>query len=194
MPHHLDIDSIHENIFVLLNICHASKTFAQTHDLDPSNPIGNIDYAYYIGWLKYLLSEKLIECSVKTRILFDFLRNEDEQIDLLDEDKGISKGYNLGYFSPPNGKVTLRECCNKIIHAISISPNMQIGDDEHVLDEEQDEKREWEYWDGTMLLRGSKGKEEWVFQLHVAPFCEALEDFVSFIEQSYDFSQIYKYD
>ncbi|MDB5730183.1 MAG: hypothetical protein JWQ03_78 [Variovorax sp.] len=61
MIHRVDIDSIHRNVFLLLNLCYAVETFGKTHDLfiyDETDPVNS---PYYVGWLKFTLSEKLID-------------------------------------------------------------------------------------------------------------------------------------
>jgi hypothetical protein len=194
MPHHIDIDSIHQNVFSILHLCYGSKTFAQSHSIDAMKIEGNIHYEYYFGWLKYILSEKLIEISIKTRIAMDFLSDEDDNIDLYKEDKKISSEYNIGFFIGNDNSVTIRETCNKIIHALSIVPNEEEGEDEHFFDEENSKKREWEYWNGVLELKGYNRGKEWNFTLHVSDFCLAVEDFICFLEGSYDWSHVYKYD
>ena len=194
MPHHIDIDSIHQIVFLILHLCYGSKTFAQAHRIDAMRIEGNINYEYYFGWLKFLLSEKLIEISIKTRIAMDFLSEEDDHIDLYEEDQIISSDYNIGFFIGNDSLVTIRETCNKIVHAISIIPNEEEGDDEHFLDDENSNKREWEYWNGVLELKGSNRGKEWKFTLHVSDFCLAVEEFICFIEDSFDWSHVYKYD
>ena len=49
MPHRIDIDSIHEDAFLLLNLCYASKEFSQMHRLDPLDGSRGVGYSYYFG-------------------------------------------------------------------------------------------------------------------------------------------------
>lgn len=200
MAHRIDIDSIHQNAFVLLNICYAAKTFAQNHDLASYEDAEAINGPYYVGWLKFTLSEKLIDVAIKTRVLLDIVRAEEARyrehgevyvIDSRTLDKEVTEQYNIGFFVGADEEVSIRESCNKIIHALDIRPTLERGDDEHTLDEESEVKREWLYWDGALDLSGTKGREDWVFTLHVSDFCQALEEFVRQIESSVDWTSIH---
>jgi hypothetical protein len=199
MPHRVDIDSIHQNSFLLLNIAYGAKEFARTHDLasDDDYPITG---GYYVGWLKFTLSEKLIDTAIKTRIILDMVRAEEKQyeaggekyvVDSRDLDKKISSKYNIAGVVEGDAEITVRECCNKIIHALDIQPIYEGGDDDHFLDEESEAKREWKYWGGSLDLSGLKGQEEWHFELHVSDFCTALEELVSELEGSVDWQSLH---
>lgn len=199
MPHQVDIDSIHHNNFVLLNIAYGAEKFARSHDLgsDDDYPITR---GYYLGWLKYTLSEKLIDTAIKTRIILDMIGAEEKRykqdgekytVDIRKLDNEISGKYNIASDFPGGANVTLRECCNKIIHALDIQPIYENGDEEHYLDEESEIKREWKYWDGSLDLSGLKGQEEWHFELYVSNFCTALEELISTLESTVDWQSLH---
>ena len=90
------------------------------------------------------------------------------------------------FFIGADDPVTLRESCNKIIHALDIRPIFEKSDEDHVLDEESDDKRDWKYWKGILELRGQKGKDEWCFTLHLGQFCVALEELITQLEHEVD--------
>lgn len=199
MPHRVDIDSIHQNNFLLLNIVYGAKEFARNHDLasDDEDPITG---GYYLGWLKFALSEKLIDTAIKTRIILDMIRAEEKRYEsdgekyLVDSralDKEITSNYNIAASIGEDVPITIRECCNKIIHALDIQPIYEDGDEDHYLDEESETKREWKYWDGALDLSGLRGEEEWHFELHVSAFCTALEVLVSELEGSVDWQSLH---
>ncbi len=200
MAHRVDLDSIHQNVFILLNICYAAKAFAQSHDLSSYEEMDPINGPFYVGWLKFTLSEKLIDLAIKTRILLDLVREEEARyketgeayvIDSRALDSEIAEKYNIGFFVGSDNEVSIRESCNKIIHALEIRPILERGDDERVLDEKSEQKREWLYWGGVLDLSGTRGKEKWAFTLHVSVFCRALEEFVQQIECSVDWKSIH---
>ena len=201
MPHRVDIDSIHQNSFLLLNLAYGAKEFARSHDLgsDDCDPISG---GYYLGWLKFTLSAKLIDTAIKTRIILDMIRAEEKRyeedgekyvVNSRELDRTISNSYNLGASIEGEEAITVRECCNKIIHALDIRPIYEVGDEDHYLDEELETKRQWKYWDGSLDLSGLKGKEEWHFELHVSDFCTALEELISALEGSVDWRSL-QYD
>lgn len=195
MPHRVDIDSIHQNLFLLLNICYAAQAFAQNHDLESSDGLEIVDGQYYFGWLRFTLSDKLIDIAAKTRIILDMVRAEEESyradgekfsVDSRALDRKICDQYIIGFFIGADDPVTLRESCNKIIHALDIRPIFEKSDEDHVLDEESDDKRDWKYWKGILELRGQKGKDEWCFTLHLGQFCVALEELITQLEHEVD--------
>lgn len=200
MAHRVDVDSIHRNIFILLNICYAAENFGRNHDLSTYEETDPINGPYYVGWLKFTLSEKLIDIAIKTRILLDIVRSEEVRyrktgeeyfINSYSLDKEVVGQYNIGAFIGSGEELTIRESCNKIIHAADIRPLLERGDGDHALDEESVIKREWLYWNGAVDLKGSKGKEEWEVTLHVPDFCQALDLFVTRIETELDWSSIH---
>jgi len=200
MAHRVDIDSIHKNIFLLLNISYAAQALAQHHDLSTEDETDVINGPFYVGWLKTTLSELLIDISIKTRILLDIVWAEEKSylkdgekypIDSREMDKRITEQTNIGFFVKGSDEVSIRESCNKIIHALEIIPILERGDDDHVADEESETKREWLYWSGALDLTGFKGQNEWVFTLHISEFCQALEEFVREIENAVDWRSIH---
>lgn len=200
MAHRVDVDSIHRNVFLLLNLSYAAETFGKTHDLSTYEEADPINGPYYVGWLKFTLSEKLIDIAIKTRILLDIVRAEEQiykkegesyVVDSVALDKEITSQYNIGFFVNSDEKVGIREACNKIIHALELRPLLEKGEGEHVLDEESAEKREWLFWDGSLDLTGSKGTNDWIFTLHVSDFCRALDEFIGSIESNLDWKSIH---
>jgi hypothetical protein len=182
MPHRIDIDSIHRDVFMLLNLCYAGDEFSQRHKLDPMSDSREVGYGYYFGWLKQQLSEKLIACSIKTRITLDILRIECDEVDLVQEDKEICKRHNIGTLKGDAANLSIREVCNKVIHADSVSPNVVSYDGN------------CERWNGFVTLRGVKGKARWQLDLDLAAFCLALNEMLAFSEENCDWHRVYKYD
>lgn len=190
MAHRLDVDSIHQNVFILLNVCYAAKPFAQQNDLT----VGENSYVYgsfYLPWLRSIVSEKLIDISIKMRIIFDMIRSyeneqgeggEDYYRELKRTDREICEGYNIGSFIDTDEELTIREACNKIIHALDLRFITEKGEEDHVFDEESEQKRDWNYWSGSIDLMGEKGQGSWTVFLHVSEFCRAVEDFLVLLE------------
>jgi hypothetical protein len=194
MPHRIDIDGISENLFILQNLSLASRSFCEKYRINQySEEESEFDWYYYLGWLKSIVSEKLIDCAIKVRILQDFLREEDEEIDFADLDQRACSDLVLGQFHAGSDPLTLREACNKIIHATKVNlvwKDVASGaEDEREADEDRPE-----YWNGSVMLEGSKGNKEWKLELYVVDFCIALERLLSELGDSVDWYHIYKYD
>ncbi|CAD6490314.1 MAG: hypothetical protein KFBDDELM_00197 [Candidatus Argoarchaeum ethanivorans] len=197
MPHIIDIDHISENLFILQNLSLASRSFCEKYRISYySKEESEFDWYYYLGWLKPIVSEKLIDCAIKVRILQDFLREEDEEdeeIDFADLDQRACSDLVLGQFHAGSDPLTLREACNKIIHATKVNlvwKDVASGaEDERTADEDRPE-----YWNDSVMLEGSKGNREWKFELYVVDFCIALERFLSELVDSVNWDGIYKDD
>jgi len=70
---------------------------------------------------------------------------------------------------------SLRECCNKIIHAEDFRPVYDNGS------EPRDEGVY--YMTGTVELQGRRGKAEWLVSMDVFAFLEAMLETVTFLKQ-----------
>ena len=201
MPHRIDIDSIRQNLFVLMHLAYGAEHFAKKHDLEAvDEENGPINRGYYEGWLKYTLSEKLLEVSVKTRVILDIVGAEEKRyaedgeaysVDLAALDKEISEKHSIAG-SSTGGKVTLRECCNKVIHAAEIHPIFHASDDEHENDEELESKRELTYWSGSLDMSGTHHYGDWHYQLEIPEFCAGLEELLSVLEAEVDWYSIHQ--
>lgn len=136
--------------------------------------VTELDLAYeqYVAWLYENVSALLIKCATQTRIYQDSYSNECD-MDLLEEDEESysSDKEAYEYFSNVveviSGKFhpSLRECCNKIIHANSFEL-------EFISSEELSK-----YWNGICSLKGTLGKKDWHLKLDVFKFCCALQYF-----------------
>ena len=130
MPHKVNIDSIYENIFLLVNVCYGAKAFARSHNLSYENDEDLFGGHYYYGWLQAVVSDKLIDTAIKSRIIFDIIIKNQIELEedgsesdwrLSEVDKRICRQYNIGYTLESRADVSIREACNKIIHADDIN-------------------------------------------------------------------------
>jgi len=187
MPHRIDIDGINRNLFVLRHLVAGSRPVCQ--ELRINRCVGNDDpfgWKYYLGWLKSIVSQTLIETAIKFRILQDFLKLESqESMDLRPIKEKINEPRVVGYFVPELKPLMLREACNKIIHANVVMLVWLNADDE---------KGKYEYWNGTVDLDGCKGQDAWSCQLYTSAFCTALDEVLLLIEEKVDWARIYEYD
>jgi hypothetical protein len=76
-------------------------------------------------------------------------------------------------------KISLRECCNKIIHATTFEPCIVEGLRPHTKDLPAfyggDEKEIiWHHLDGNIRISGTKNDNAWVYIISVPEFVEAL--------------------
>ncbi len=185
MSHSVDVDGIHESLFLLQNLCSASEPFCRQHKIGRyAEESGDFGWDYYFGWLKSSLCNHLIQCATKMRILQDLLSEYDEELDFVALDKDALKGLTIGRFHAGNDRLTVREACNKIIHATEVTLDWT----------EISKKDETEYWSGVLWLEGTKGRSKWKLELRVSEFCTALSRLLTELENQVDWYHLYKYD
>ncbi len=187
MPHRIDIDGISKRLFILNNLVFASKSFCETFQVDrvdeEDKPFG---WDYYFGWLKSTVSESLLDTAIKIRVMQDFLKYEKfGATNFKDiEDRAIS-GTVVGSFLPSLKKLSVRETCNKIIHAVEMRLVWIDG---------RKDDGSYEFWNGNVMLEGVKENKNWECELYVNNFCVVIERLLSILENEVDWHHIYKYD
>jgi hypothetical protein len=141
---------------------------------------------YYLGWLKSTVSETLIESAIKFRVLQDFLmEGEINRFDFNSIENRSLTDISIGRFLPDLTPLSIREACNKIIHAKEVSLTW-IWD--------EDDNGKYEFWNGDVHLEGEMRREGWECELYVTEFCIAVERMLSILSESVDWHHIYKYD
>ncbi len=185
MPHNVDIDGIHKSLFLLQNLCHASRSFCGTHRIHrDSDAEESLDWNYYRGWLKFLVCEYLNQCATRLRIIQDMLREHSEDIDFSAIDAASLSGLDIGSFHLGTDTLTLREACNKIIHATDVTLDWT----------DSDSAEQFEYWTRSLWLYGSKCRNDWKVELKIPALCTALSRLLDALEESTDWHHLYKYD
>lgn len=187
MPHSVDMTGLTERLFVLHNLCHASRSLCDKYKIGRYvDDVIEYEWNDYFGWLKVIVCESLIHLATRIRIIEDSVRSDEQEIEFEKIDKESRKGLMLGKLQKGNEKVTIRELCNKIIHAKSIAfdwaPFTQSDD------------KSPEYWTGTAWLLDEKGKAEWKLELSVEDLCVAFRRYIEILEYEVDWDSLYKYD
>lgn len=184
MPHHVDIDGIHERLFILHCLCFASEPYCRAYHVGyQAEDSADFGWSYYLGWTKSLLCENLIQCAIKMRILQDLLEKHEVGLDFDRIERDSLRGLSIGRFDIGNESLTLRNACNKIIHATDVSL-VWAG---------LDERDRTEHWTGWVALDGTRGNAEWRLLLNVVSLATALHRVLSSIEEQVDFYHLYKY-
>lgn len=187
MPHRIDIDGIRRNIFVLMNLAYASEPFCADARVNRVyDERISFGWSYYIGWLKSTVCEILIETAIKIRILKDMLNHEQlKQIDFDDLGKRSLRGMSVGHFNPSMDPMSIRDACNKIIHAEEVMLTWING-------EKNDEP--FEFWNGDLQMQGHEQKTFWECKLYVVNFCIVLENLLVLLDEEVDWNEFYRFD
>lgn len=126
-----------------------------------------IELSNYHEWLSDTVSCNLIQCATRTRVLQDSSDFSIEESDYCPDREAYEAFSNIVDAVDFNFKPSLRECCNKIIHATQYELELEcseLGD---------------EYWTGVCKLKGKFGKKDWFIRLNTIQFCFALRYYIS---------------
>lgn len=191
MPHSINTDEINQSVFILQNLCFASHAFCKKYEIDEySESEKEFNWDYYYGLLRPLVSEHLLQCAIKFRVLQDVVRENDEEINFADLDGYACNDLILGILNGDNSMLTVREACNKIIHATEISLDWTPIDNKADIDEGKASY----FWSGIVKLRGKKGNSKWELSLHIEDFCIALSRLLSILEGKVNWWHAYKWN
>lgn len=75
--------------------------------------------------------------------------------------------------------VDIRECCNKIIHAITFEPHLVEGGTAHSKDYaayfgDSDRELQWRHLSGNVRIVGQHMNKEWAHLIQIPVFVEAI--------------------
>jgi hypothetical protein len=169
LSHVLDIEGITEKLFLLEHIVEGSEAYCAKRLVGSDLDQGHEEYENYWGWVKAIACSSLIECAVKFRILQDTIRGEQDIIEFDKLDSKCCENKIIGEIIEGKFKLSLREACNKIIHARNVTPFWSATTFENT---------EYKYWSGKVELRGTKGKVNWSLILDIAVWSEAMQLFI----------------
>lgn len=178
MSHHFDFVGLYEQFYILRHLAIGSREYCKRErldqktwrdDRDPDN-----DWAKYKGRLRTLVSISLIESAAKCRVIQDSIVDKVPRAEQTKLDHKARNGLQVGVVRKGNFALTLRESCNKIIHATEFSF--------HFADSRSSKlSYRYSYWNGRCALSGSKGKEEWAVELNVYDWCIAMRNYLDMI-------------
>ena len=184
MPHLIDFDGLEHDLFVLQHTAYGSKEFCEKFDLNTECYGGDYEWWEYKGLLKTYVSNKIIESAIKLRMIQDFAKHDDDEIDLKAFDTNARKGLVIGSILGVSTPLSLRESCNKIVHATEARMQWMNSLD----------KQEVEYWGGFYELFGENKGAAWRVDLNIPDWCTAMIRFNKTMQEEVDWHHAYKHD
>lgn len=186
MPHSIDFDGLEKNLFILQHLCFASKGFCMRNNIGREvESVVDYEWWEYSGLLKSIVSNTVIESAMKVSMLQDLAKSSSEDIDLSVVDQEACENLPIEKVSEGNIALSLRESCNKVVHAtearMSWSKSSMSSDSP-------------EYWDGTYVLWGENRGSKWQVELIIELWCAAMIRFTKIIQQKVDWYHIFKHD
>jgi len=186
MTHFIDFDSIEARLFALQHAVLGSKAYCERFKISRGDETPTeYEWWQYFGNLKALVSGTMIDAAIKIRMLQDIGGAEDDEFDANKLQVEASNGLDIGAIEGC-GALSLRESCNKIIHATDAKLVWQdVGSGTDV----------FEYWTGVYRLFGaSQSGKAWVARINVADWCTAMMRFNAAFQEKIDWAHVLKWD
>jgi hypothetical protein len=169
MTHSLDFPSVSEKLFLLRQLSSGSREYCKNGNiLKGSHPYGDDDWRDYAFQLKKLASGYLIETAVKTRIFQDSIHGKVRPSDIREADTYARKDCDIGVVHAGKFALTVRESCNKIIHATTVDLSWANSSVKRPY-------RRYTYWTGKFHLHGDHSGKSWHVELDVPNWCVAVD-------------------
>ena len=185
MTHSIDFEGIEEKLFLIQQIVLGSRAYCEDKHIGRSlHPYGEGAWADYSSRLQSLISSYTIDCAIKTRMAQDFIMANGSDVNLSDVDEESREGYNIGTVHKGNITLTLRESCNKIIHATRVDLSW-------VETRLRRSKKKIEHWNGGYNLHGKHGALAWHVELDMLSWAVAMETFHTFLNERVDWYRVY---
>lgn len=186
MTHSIDFDSIEARLFTLHHAVLGSRAFCERFKIArASESPPEYEWWQYFGHLKGLVSGTMIDAAIKVRMLQDIGRAEDEDFDARTLQLKVSRCLNIGSIEG-GGALSLRESCNKVVHATGARLEWQ---------EEGSGEDVFEYWTGVYRLFGTdQSGKAWAARINVADWCTAMMRFNPEFQECIDWAHVLEWD
>lgn len=177
MTHSFGFSGVDEKLFILQQLQMASRDYCRYKGIRrDSHPYGHDDWNDYGHAIKRVVSSHMIEIAAKVRIL------QDSTVDLI-RPSIFKRAEEYALEDVPLGKVhagsfelSVRETCNKIIHATRVEL-CWITRKSRALNG-------YTYWTGRVDLRGEMSKRAWHLELDVFAWCSVVDIYLDHVLSS----------
>lgn len=173
MSHAIDIDGAAEKLFILQHLAYGSEAYCRSEGVFSAEHAGYSEFQSPWGWTKAVVSNYLIECAVKLRMIQEYCAKRRDSGGLAELDSAATLDLHIGQVHVGEFGLTLRESCNKIVHATNVSMNFTTPD------KSSDGLHSW---DGQMHLVGAQHGKPWSLQLSVAHRAKASLRYLDLVE------------
>lgn len=186
-PHSLSTALITENAFQLVAWSAGAKE-AQSHFVDSDDHgAWGATKPYYVYNLQATISELLVVTATKIRILQDSLSQlifDPGEMAKVDND--VSGRHPSALLTSSTANLSIRETCNKIIHATSVAFVMRnaVGQLEDFSYWSEDLAGFW--FSGDVRLKGENKGKEWEVLLSPAKFGVSIIDYINELEVNHE--------
>jgi len=175
MSHLLDLQSVFEKLILLQHFAHGSEQYCRERLVGSEYDIGDGALDEYWSWVKGIVSSYTLECGIRLRVLLDTFTGRPEADKIVSLDFAARSGVVIGQVVEGKFELTLRETCNKIIHARKVITVWTTGIAGDVT---------FKHWSGDLDLSGIKGGKNWRLLLHISPWARCVEQFLEEAESA----------
>lgn len=158
------------------HIAQGSYAYCDNHEVGRNISKYGIDaWQEYSVQIKQVISNLVIECAIKIRIIEDTLKELGSNTDFRSKDIEARENATIGEVITGNVDLTLRESCNKIVHASSVSllwSEKQNGSNMPI-----------EYWNSYIELYGTHFNRDWRIKLNLEEWAQALSWYLFLIDE-----------
>jgi hypothetical protein len=178
MSHFFDLFGMYQQLFRLSHMTVGSRQYAQRKQLekgDDDDPLS--DWGTYYIHIRNAVSNDLIELATKVRVAQDAMLDRLESHEIAELDVQSIGNYAIGTVLVGSFQLSIRESCNKIIHA----QHVELGIEES---RNKNPRFRYNYWNGHCKLRGtSQSKKVWEIDLDVFEWCQSMTSFAEEMSQ-----------
>lgn len=172
MSHNLDLVGLSDKLFFLRHLIAGNKEFSRREQqYQGTQDAPSEDWGNYAARLHKVVSNDLIEIAAKMRVIQDTAAAQVSSGYLRSLDVECMERNRLGTVLEGDVDLTLRESCNKIIHAIRfdlVFQNARSGTPRYL----------YTHWNGICQLAGSHSRRKWRIALDVYKWADAMDYFL----------------
>ena len=179
MTHSLDFAGVSEKLFLLQQLVLASRPYCRISNVcQGSYPYGDDDWRAYTAKIKPVVCSYLIEIAAKVRILQDSSRQFVRPSVFVRANKYALQDIPLGKVHAGAFELSVREACNKIIHATRVEL--------HWVTRNSKSHARYTHWTGDVHLYGEHRNDPWHLELNVHAWTFAVDTYIEEILSSED--------
>lgn len=168
MTHSLNFSDISEKLFILKQLQSASREYCRNIGISQNED--SCDWLDYERFILPIVSGYMIEVAAKIRIFQDSFKKEIDSSVFSAANDAVIKSCPVGKVYSGDFKLTVRETCNKIIHATRFELKWVTRNSKTY--------EKYSYWSGLINLFGEKGANEWHLELDSTAWCVAIDDYL----------------
>ena len=168
-----------EKLFLLRHFAAGTRRFCKEEQLI-DGPIDHEDeWSMYYLRTRSLISSRLIELAANIRVVEDTCKHQDAYPDIRELDALCRNNETIGIVHQGNFELTLRESCNKIIHATEFDLSISSARSSRP-------HYRYSYWNGCCALKGARSNQSWHIELDVQTWCRAIDCFMDELSRNVD--------